>query len=130
MEIDKNNELIDIDISKVKSIKKTGNNRSYNLILAIPKVVRIEPGDLVSFSINSVETRGIIKEVNSPNVTLSTYTQNNLYQEYIVHKDTISFLAKGYVSEFDTSHQMDNGMALLYPAPCIIMAVPPDNGSI
>lgn len=32
-------------------------------------------------------------------------------------------------SSFSSSNQMNSGMALLYPAPCIIMAIPPLNGS-
>lgn len=32
-------------------------------------------------------------------------------------------------SSFSSNNQMNSGMALLYPAPCIIMAIPPLNGS-
>lgn len=50
----------------------------------------------------------------------------------MVSPDKISFMAKGYTNSLITdaslASQMDNGMALLYPAPCIIMAVPPDSG--
>ena len=133
IKLDETNSFIDVNCKSVKILKKK---------ISDTQNIPIEVNDLVTLDLNNEVVSGIITSIRM-SVEVIITSPKKLGKVVVVNPSALRFVAKGYsIKQFSPLHtanprdiqrmtQIDtqsyshllNGMALLYPAPCIIMSV-------